>query len=180
MKLFVSVSLFRLCYRIAFGREVIEGNRQIGRRRSKSFPSHGRLWKDIALLLLAQDYGDSRESDGICHLCESLVIGDALDHCKTSPIVKRVVLPTTTAKSEPLIAASRVVRHGYETTGSRALINQLFLQQVKSYPTLFAWERSDNQHSVRRRDKNEPGIHQCYSKCCKLCMVTHLSVYFHS
>lgn len=66
-----------------------------------------------------------------------LIIGDALDYCKTSPIVKRVLLSTTAAKSEPLMPTSGVVRCGYKTTGSSALINQLLLWQVKSYHSLF-------------------------------------------
>jgi len=76
-------------------------------------------------------------------------------------MVKRELLPTTAARRQPQILASGVVRHGYETTGSCALVNQLLLRQVKSYHTLFTRERSSNQHSVREREKNEPGIHLC-------------------
>lgn len=87
--------------------------------------------------LLVQDYGDSSESDGICHLSESLIIRGALDYCKTSPIVKSVRLCIAAAKREPLIPVRGVVGHGYETTGSRAQINHLLLWQVKSYHNLF-------------------------------------------
>lgn len=88
---------------------------------------------------------------GICHLSESLIIRDAPDYCKTSPIVKRGLVSKTAAKSEPLVR-----RVGWWDTATR--LHQLLLQQVTSCHTFFVWERSDNQHSVRRREKVSLGF----------------------
>lgn len=153
MKLFIAVPLFRLYQRIPFrgGGEERELDKQ-----GEDAPNPSSLMAGSERTSPSSCwYRTGRQQGvrtGICHLSESLIIRDALDYCKTSPTVIRAAVPN---------CSEWTLIWWVGWWGRATRLHQLLLQQVTDCHTSFMWERSDHQHSVRRREKNEPGIHQC-------------------